>query len=104
MWILCDLNVPLTTLRLVVADEATGRTEHINRLDRHSRPEHGRPDRILRAEIADGIRGLRAPAAAATNWPSMINPDGFPLKILHDSDKGMCRYQYVANFGILFSP
>jgi hypothetical protein len=102
VWILCDLNVPLTTLRLVVADVATGRAEHIDRLDRSARHEGGRYDRIIRAEIADGVRGVRAPAATATNWPSMVKPDGPPLKIFHDSDKGICCYEYVANFGISF--
>jgi hypothetical protein len=93
--------VPLTALRLVVADAATGRTEHIDRLNRSARPENGRYDRLLRAEITDGLLGIRAPAAAATNWPSIVRPDGSPLKKFHDPDKGICCYDY-ATCGIFF--
>ena len=90
--------MPLTTLRLVVADVATGRMHHIDRLNRSIHPEEGRYDRIVRSEIANGVRGVRAPAAAATNWPSMVNPDGSLLEIFHDSDKGICRYEYLGMF------
>jgi hypothetical protein len=91
----------LENLKLEVTELATGRAEHIRRLNYVTSPkgsyrwdEASRRRTRIRIRINEVLLGMRAPAAASTNWPSVVQSIHLRLLKYRDpSEGGICRYR-----------
>jgi hypothetical protein len=83
--------MPLDKLQLNISSR---RAEHINQLNR-PRDKIVEKNRII-ASISKVLRGIRAPAAASTNWPSIVLlSECERLKLYGPNEGGICRYHTV---------
>ena len=88
----------LEKLNLLFARPPSYRAEDIDDLNIRPRRRTGvlEQRRKLRDHISEVVLGVRAPAAAAKNWPNMVDIGMFyppPLKVCAPNEGGMCHYE-----------
>jgi hypothetical protein len=85
--------MPLDKLQL---DISSRRAEHINQLNDKIVEQNWIRRKRLIARISKVLRGIRAPAAASTNWPSIVQlREDERLKLYGPNEGGICRYHTV---------
>jgi hypothetical protein len=94
--------MPLERLTLMVTNVATSRDDDIYCLNRSIGPTSSYQQykiierrKYLRIRISEVLLGIRAPAAASTNWPSVVQSKLPHLSppLLKFYEGGICHYQ-----------